>query len=125
MKVTPIGPNLYCVDDGQRQWTVAVAGPPHDQWVWIDGQVARVEAESAAGSRRRSTRDDLTSPMPATVIRVAVEAGSRVARGDTLILLEAMKMELPIRAPRDAIVKAVHCAAGDLVQPGVNLIDLD
>ena len=124
MTVTPIGPNLYCVDDGQRQWTVAVAGPPHDQWVWIDGQVARVEAKPT-DSRRRSTRDDLTSPMPATVIRVAVEAGARVARGDTLILLEAMKMELPIRAPRDAVVKAVHCAAGDLVQPGVNLIDLE
>ena len=124
MTVTPIGPHLYSVDDGQRQWTVAVAGPAHDQWVWIDGQVARVEAEAAAGSRRRSARDDLTSPMPATVIRVAVEAGSRVARGDPLILLEAMKMELPIRAPRDGVVRAVHCEAGALVQPGQVLIEI-
>jgi biotin carboxyl carrier protein len=124
MTVTVIGPSLYRVDDGQRQWTVAVAGRPHDQWVWIDGQVARLQAGPGLGARRRSSHDDLTSPMPATVIRVAVEVGARVARGDTLILLEAMKMELPIRAPRDGIVKAVHCTAGELVQPGVTLIDL-
>jgi biotin carboxyl carrier protein len=63
--------------------------------------------------------------MPATVIRVAAEIGATVARGETLILLEAMKMELPIRAPRDGTVKAIHCAPGELVQPGVNLIELE
>jgi biotin carboxyl carrier protein len=36
-----------------------------------------------------------------------------------------MKMELPVRAPRDGKVKAVHCQAGQLVQPGVPLVDLE
>ena len=48
-----------------------------------------------------------------------------VSEGDTLIVLEAMKMELPIKAPRGGVVKAVHCAKGDLVQPGVNLLELE
>ena len=48
-----------------------------------------------------------------------------VTEGDTLIVLEAMKMELPIKAPRNGVVKAVHCAKGDLVQPGVNLLELE
>ena len=44
---------------------------------------------------------------------------------DVLIALEAMKMELPIRAPRDGVVKAVHCQPGELVQPGQVLLDLE
>jgi biotin carboxyl carrier protein len=135
MTVTAIAPNLYRVDDGQRRWTVAVAGPTDSQWVWIDGQVARLEprtveppnvgSQKSSPARQRSTRDDLTAPMPATVIRIAVDVGASVGRGDTLIILEAMKMELPIRAPRDGTVKAIHCATGELVQPGVNLIELE
>jgi biotin carboxyl carrier protein len=63
--------------------------------------------------------------MPATVVRVLVEPGAKVARGDTLIVLEAMKMELPIRAPREGVVHAVHCSVGELVQPGSTLLDLE
>ena len=63
--------------------------------------------------------------MPATVVRVEVSPGTAVRRGDTLIILEAMKMELPIRASTEGIIKAVHCKSGDLVQPGVTLIDIE
>ena len=49
----------------------------------------------------------------------------RSTEGETVIVLEAMKMELPIKAPRSGVVKAVHCAKGDLVQPGVNLLELE
>ena len=62
--------------------------------------------------------------MPATVIAVKVAAGDSVKRGDLLILLEAMKMELPVRAPGDGRVIAIHCRPGDLVQPDTSLIDL-
>jgi biotin carboxyl carrier protein len=47
-----------------------------------------------------------------------------VKKGDTLLLLEAMKMELPLRASGDATVTSVHCREGELVQPDVTLIDL-
>jgi biotin carboxyl carrier protein len=62
--------------------------------------------------------------MPGTVIEIAVEVGQRVSAGDVLITLEAMKMELPIRAPRDGIVSAIRCQPGELVQAGVALVDL-
>ena len=67
----------------------------------------------------------LTAPMPATVIAVLVAPGARVAKGETVILLEAMKMELPIRALGDGTVKAVHCRAGDLVQADQELVELE
>lgn len=125
MTVTPVGAGLYRVTDGERSWMVAVAGPPANRWVWIDGRVVRIDAPSTGRSRGRTASNDLSAPMPATVRSVMVEAGATVARGDTLVMLEAMKMELPIRAPRDGIVQAIHCTPGELVQPGVNLITLE
>lgn len=50
--------------------------------------------------------------------------GDTVTRGQTLVLLEAMKMELRIAAPLDGQVRAVHCAAGQVVERGQILIEL-
>ena len=63
--------------------------------------------------------------MPATVVAMAVQPGQKVAAGDVLIRLEAMKMELPVRSPRDATVIAIKCREGELVQAGVPLLELD
>jgi 3-methylcrotonyl-CoA carboxylase alpha subunit len=95
-------------------------------WVAIDGEVFanRVHADAPGAMPMARGQELLTAPMPATVVRVAVRPGDRVSAGDTLIVLEAMKMELPIRAPRDATVAAVHCVEGQLVQPDQELIDL-
>jgi biotin carboxyl carrier protein len=67
----------------------------------------------------------LAAPMPATVVLINVAPGQQVARGDIMIMLEAMKMELPIRAPRDGRVKTIACRAGELVQPGTALVELE
>ena len=94
-------------------------------WVGIDGHVFEIKVRHG-GRRRASTADDdaLSPPMPATVVRILVQTGARVAAGDVLIALEAMKMELGIRAPHDGVVKAIHCREGDLVQPGAALVEL-
>jgi biotin carboxyl carrier protein len=101
--------------------------------VFVDGEVFEVDirdadSRRAEASSRRSLRrggpESLSAPMPATVARMLVSVDQAVKRGETLVLLEAMRMELPLRAPHDAVVKGVHCAVGDLVQPGVALIDL-
>ncbi len=97
-------------------------------WVFIDGETFAIEVEPAARTRSRrgvSGNEGLAAPMPATVIKALVEPGTEVHRGDVLLLLEAMKMELPIRAPRDGRVKALHCRPGELVQPGTALVDLE
>jgi acetyl/propionyl-CoA carboxylase alpha subunit len=125
--VEPIGAGLYRVFDGSQHWTIAVAGTGEDCWIFADGQVHQIEVSRAgSGHRRKSaaTGQELSAPMPATVVMILVEPGAKVARGDALITLEAMKMELSIRAPRDAVVTAIHCKAGDLVPPGINLLDL-
>ena len=125
MTVTPIGGGVYRVDDGERTWTVAVAVPPENRWVWVDGVVARVDPPSTARTRRRTASDELSAPMPATVVKIMIEPGTAVKKGDALLMLEAMKMELPIRAPRDGVVKTIGCEVGELVQPGATLLELD
>jgi acetyl/propionyl-CoA carboxylase alpha subunit len=71
----------------------------------------------------RSGAGVLVAPMPATVLSVKAKAGDTVRKNDVVILLEAMKMELPLRAPADGVVSAVHCAEGDLVQEDATLVE--
>ena len=96
-------------------------------WVFVDGRVFEL-VEVRPGDRARATghghHGSLTAPMPATVRRVAVTVGDTVTRGDTLVILEAMKMELPVRAHATGTIRAVHCQEGDLVQPGLVLIEI-
>ncbi|MEM7739978.1 MAG: biotin carboxylase N-terminal domain-containing protein [Pseudomonadota bacterium] len=66
----------------------------------------------------------LSSPMPATVTGVLVARGDAVAAGDTLMTLEAMKMETVIKAPHDGTVDAVHFQSGDSVKKGALLLGL-
>lgn len=126
--VTPLdgAAGAYRVTTGDRAATVYVAGPPHRRWVFCEGrtEIVEVEAEDRVRARRAPGHGDaLSAPMPATVGRIAVRPGDRVARGDTLLVLEAMKMELPIRAPHDGVIARVHCQEGDLVQPGATLLE--
>jgi len=89
---------------------------------------------SAGEYRRFALRDELqgldedaesgslAAPMPGKVIAVMAKAGTRVAKGTPLLVLEAMKMEHTIAAPADGLIKDVRCAPGDQVLEGFELI---
>jgi 3-methylcrotonyl-CoA carboxylase alpha subunit len=62
--------------------------------------------------------------MPGRVVQLLVAAGETVRQGQAMMVIEAMKMEHTIAAPRDGIVEAVHYAAGDPVEEGAELIAL-
>jgi len=125
--IQSLGDGWYLVTDGETRWRVAVAEDRDATWVFVDGQVARLESGSASPRGRVKSRGDagVMAPMPATVVAINTAVGQSVTEGDTLIVLEAMKMELPIKSPRSGTVKAVHCAKGELVQPGVSLIEIE
>lgn len=125
-QVEPIGDGLYRVSDGTRRWLVAVAGPPAHRWIWVHGRAAQLEIQREVRSRprTRSSSEQLASPMPATVLRLLVEPGARVTKGETVLILEAMKMELPVRATADGVVSSVRCREGELVQPGQDLMEI-
>ena len=85
------------------------------------------QPDPRARQRRRGPgagEGGLEAAMPGQVLDVLVRPGDTVTRGQTLVLLEAMKMELRIAAPLDGQVRAVHCAAGQVVERGQILIEL-
>jgi len=67
----------------------------------------------------------LTAPMSGTVVKVLVEAGAEVKSGETMFVLEAMKMETEVTAPKDGKVKSIEVGVGDAVQSGQVLIEWD
>lgn len=112
--------------DGSTRVAHAVTDPDGAIWVHVNGTVLRIAGEPA--SRARPTlhgHATLEAPMPAQVTAVLVEPGDEVEAGATLVILEAMKMELPLQAPAAGRVEAVHCQAGDRVTPGRVLVELD
>ena len=119
--VVRIGDGVYRIERDGRHVVVYVGGEPGDLWAFCDGEVYRERERAATHSGPRS----LAAPMPATVLAVSVTPGQTVRHGDTLVVLEAMKMELPLKAPCDATVKAVHCHAGELVPPDRVLVELE
>jgi biotin carboxyl carrier protein len=89
----------------------------------LDGEIWRAEVSDVArGRRARHAEHSLEAPMPGQVLKIFVEVGDRVAKGDPLIVLEAMKMEHQIAAPFDGLVESIACRPGELVQPGIDLI---
>ncbi len=72
-----------------------------------------------------SSDASLQAPMPGKIIAVEVEAGQKVKQGDTLMVLEAMKMEHSINAPRDGVVDEVHFSENDLVPAQASLLTLN
>jgi 3-methylcrotonyl-CoA carboxylase alpha subunit len=127
--VVSIGDRRFALTDGEGTRLAYAATDGSRTWVFFDGRAYIVEMDAGrpghAAPAHADDRPALASPMPATVVDVRVEPGSRVTRGEVLVTLEAMKMELPILAPRDGIVAAVHCRQGDLVQAGAPLVEME
>ena len=80
----------------------------------------RAKAASAAGA----TGDALSSPMQGTVVKVAVNEGDKVAVGDLIIVLEAMKMEQPLSAHKDGIITKLIAVVGESVSSGTILCEI-
>jgi acetyl-CoA/propionyl-CoA carboxylase, biotin carboxylase, biotin carboxyl carrier protein len=96
------------------------------------GAAGRRPAGPSAPPKRRSSgvrgglasSGSVTSPMQATVVKVAVAEGDTVVKGDLLVVLEAMKMEQPVQATRDGVVKALNAPVGQTISSGHVLLEL-
>jgi len=79
---------------------------------------------SAGGAASAGGKIALRAPIPGKLVKIAVKVGDKVRAGQTLLVLEAMKMENELRAPRDGEVLAVHAAEGTAVEAGHDLLSL-
>jgi 3-methylcrotonyl-CoA carboxylase alpha subunit len=125
VKVTPLGDGRYEVATESARSVAYGIRHAGETWVFLDGRVYVVGAPDAQPALGRRDEASLSAPMPATVVAINVTAGQAIKAGDVLVLLEAMKMELAVTAPHDGRVKAIACHVGELVQPGIPLVEFD
>jgi acetyl/propionyl-CoA carboxylase alpha subunit len=98
------------------------AADPADQ---PPAPVAPPALEPSGRSAGEAARRELIAPMPGTVVRVLAAPGDRVAPRQALVVLEAMKMETPLHAHHEALVRRVLVAEGDQVAAGAVLVELE
>lgn len=104
--------------DGERV-TAYVSSDNARRWVTVNGRTFVLTKSSGArkrGGGHQHTTGELTAPMPGQVRAVNVSEGEAVAKGQTLMVLEAMKMEIRIQSPVDGVVKVVHVRQGQTVE---------
>ena len=123
---------------GLEEDRVLVDGMPYDvtleeNQVVVGGiayglSVKGLEEEKAgpkAAARAVASAGAVTAIMPGKIIRVLVAEGEQVAEGDVVCILEAMKMENELKAPKDGTVKALHIQSGQDVEMGAVLAEID
>jgi len=103
-----------------------VAASGSTRYVSIDGVVVALGVPDAKRARRRHHHgeDSLTASMPGQVRKVLVAVGDAVALGQTLVILEAMKMEIRVPAPHAGRVAAISVREGQVVDRGQALVEL-
>jgi biotin carboxyl carrier protein len=113
--------------DGKRV-TAYVSSDNAKRWVTVNGQTFVLT--KSAGTRRgghghHHAAGELTAPMPGQIRAVNVSEGEVVTKGQTLLVVEAMKMEIRVQAPRDGVVKKLFVKQGQTVDREQILIEID
>jgi 3-methylcrotonyl-CoA carboxylase alpha subunit len=112
---------LEAIRIGQDVFRIRVAREKERVFVWCAGEVREFLRAGRRSARMVEAAGGLAAPMPGRVRRIVAKAGSSVARGDVILILEAMKMEHAIRSPRAGTVEKIFHAEGDLVEAGAPL----
>ena len=112
LKAGDDGGQLIVELEGRRE-IAHVANSGDDWWIHFNGAMPR----TAAGG-------GLEAPMPGTVIQILVKEGQKVREGQTLLLLEAMKMEHKVTAARNGVIKSLNFSVGDRVEMGSILAEI-
>jgi acetyl/propionyl-CoA carboxylase alpha subunit len=123
------GGELVALDVAGDVVPVRVARDAGRIFVWCAGQTFEIRRERPREPRTRSAAaadhgTGLLAPMPGRIRRISVPRGERVSKGDIVLVLEAMKMEHAIRAPRDGVVTLLAHREGDLVDAGAVLAEI-
>lgn len=131
LRWVPINDNEWLLDVDGRPVRAALAARGSETWISIEGETYLVEEVGAdeGRPRRRGGPDDqsrqVTPPMPSAVIRILAAENDLVNKGQSLIVLSAMKMETTLGAPYRGVVKKIHAAVGAQVMPGEILMEIE
>ncbi len=99
-----------------------------DIWVAVGGKTYRLQKTSPnrrGAAESAAAQNALYAPMPAQVREIQVQAGQEVVQGQTLLILEAMKMEIRIQSPQPAVVVKVLVSSEQIVEKDQLLVELE
>ncbi|MEI8256118.1 MAG: biotin/lipoyl-containing protein [Deltaproteobacteria bacterium] len=133
VEAMPFGPRELLVRVGERVVDLTVEGVPPQLGIVASGHRTYVKVESermraanrAAGPVGGGKERDVRSPMPGRVVKVLVAVGDTVGPGQSVIIVEAMKMENEVRAKKGGVVTRVHFAAGATVEGNAVLVTFE
>lgn len=114
------------ITNGNQRHIVHAASQGDQRYVYLDDKTYTLTVNEQQSTRRRahSGSSDLTAQMPGQVAQVLVEEGQTVERGQTLIILEAMKMEIRVTAHEAGRIKRLLVKASEVVQRGQVLVEI-
>ncbi len=115
---------LEAIRIGEDVFRVRVAREKERVFVWCAGEVREFQRAGRRAARMAEAPGGLVAPMPGLVRRIVAKAGKSVARGDVILILEAMKMEHAIRAPREGTLVKIFHVEGDRVEAGAVLAEI-
>ena len=117
---------MAAVDGSGAKMTVEIRRPGADPLVLgvevADARRAKIAVPARAGND--ATPVTVRSPIPGRVVKLLVKADDSVKAGQTIIVLEAMKMENELRAPRAGRISGVRCTEGTAVEAGQDLVTI-
>ena len=108
-----------------------VTGKAGEKNIIINGTSYLVQDADIAEQTRKSRKgqgelpQEITPPMPSVVERIMVAVGDRVKKGDSVVVVAAMKMETTLSAPFDGQVTKINVSVGDKVMPGLILVNIE
>jgi 3-methylcrotonyl-CoA carboxylase alpha subunit len=124
LRLTPLEPGRFCLSTSGKSQIVRVAHAQARSFLHADGYTLEFATTAGGDPAVQTGHHDLTAPMPGSVAQILVREGDTVARGQPLVIVEAMKMEHVVRAPRAGRVRAVRAHAGDQVEGGAVLVEI-
>ena len=117
--------NTLLLEHNGRLLRVAGTRSGDNRQLAVNGRTVRYRRVESNSAENASPSGSLSATIPAVVAEILVSIGDTVAAGDKLILLESMKMIIPIQAPNNGIVQTISCEVGQSVQPGIPLLTVE
>ena len=93
-------------------------------WIHLNGRIHVVNSHEIGYSNQKHNEGSLVAPMPGTIIEILVKKGQRVRKGQSLMVMEAMKMEHKIQSPKDGEVLSISNEVGQKVEMGAVLVEI-
>ncbi len=130
----PLGDNAASLLIGARSHEVVAESPEPSYWsILLGGEQNEVRVmdelqwrvqQAAASSGGAAGAVTVKSPMPGVILRIPLPVGTAVAKGDTVIILESMKMENELKSPKDGVIDAIHVEQGATVEKNQQLVTI-